>query len=131
MGLFSFLKSNKRFVSEKQLQENIQNQQSMNEETLFEFSEYGIDENATRILEFYFFSNDVLMLEQLKNALQKLNYKELQLEKDPESKKHWALYGETNPMNMELNTINNWTKSLCEIGFEYDCEFDGWGAKME
>lgn len=131
MGLFSFLKSNKRFVSEKQLLENIRNQKSMNEETLFEFREYGIDENTTRILEFYFFSNDVLKLEQLKAALLNMNCKELQLEKDPESKKHWALFGETNPMKMELSTINNWTKSLCEIGFEYDCEFDGWGAKME
>ena len=131
MGLFSFLKSNKRFVSEKQLQENIRHQQAMNEETLFEFNEYGIDENATRILEFFFFSNDVLKLEQLKAALLNMKCKELQLEQDPESKKHWVLFGETNPMKMELSTINNWTKNLCEIGFEYDCDFDGWGAKME
>ena len=131
MGLFSFIKSNRRFVSEKQLQENIRSQNAMNEETLFEFNEYGIDKNTERKLEFFFVSNDKLKLEQLKAALVLLNYKELILEKDMQSKKNWVLFGETNHIKMELYTINNWTKSLCEVGFEYDCNFDGWGAKLE
>ncbi len=131
MGLFSFIKYNKRFVSEKLLQENIRSQHAMNEETLFEFNEYGIDKNSERKLEFFFVSNDKLKLEQLKAALVFLNYKELILEKDMQSKKNWVLFGETNPIKMEIYTINNWTKSLCEVGFEYDCNFDGWGAKLE
>jgi hypothetical protein len=32
---------------------------------------------------------------------------------------------------MDLASVLNWTETMCRVGFEHDCEFDGWGTLLD
>jgi hypothetical protein len=34
-------------------------------------------------------------------------------------------------MPMETTNVINWTKQMCKIGYQFDCEFDGWGTNPD
>lgn len=38
----------------------------------------------------------------------------------------FELHGITEPIQMELDIINEWNKQMWDIGFEFDCKLDGW-----
>ena len=36
--------------------------------------------------------------------------------------------GSTIKMNMNKDVILKWTKQMCETGYKFDRDFDGWGT---
>lgn len=38
----------------------------------------------------------------------------------------YQLSGETAPIPMELQAINEWNKTMWDLGYAYDCKLDGW-----
>ena len=45
--------------------------------------------------------------------------------------KIFVITGWTSPIKMDENTVLNWTKDMCEVGYKYDCDFDGWGTNPD
>jgi regulator of RNase E activity RraB len=29
---------------------------------------------------------------------------------------------------MDDGTVQSWAKEMCELGYKFDCDFDGWGT---
>jgi regulator of RNase E activity RraB len=44
------------------------------------------------------------------------------------SEKLFMVTGWTTIMKMENEILKNWTKQMCELGYKFDCDFDGWGT---
>ena len=38
----------------------------------------------------------------------------------------FQLSGETSPIQMEIESINEWNKIMWDLGYAYDCKLDGW-----
>jgi len=39
---------------------------------------------------------------------------------------NFELFGNTHPIKMELDTINEWNQRMWDIGYDFDCKLDGW-----
>ena len=129
MGLFTFFtkKNAGQFISEKQFKSNTANQLQMTPQTLSQLEKYGVTGENELKLEFFFYSNTLDKVERLSIELNKLNYdvKAGQAEGD---KSLFIATGWTGKMKMDSHTVMTWTKDMCELGYKFDCEFDGWGT---
>ena len=130
MGFFDFFKSKSnqgQFVEEKAFNKNLQNQMKMTPSTLKQLREIGVSSDKQLKLEFFFYTNTLEKAEQLSSQLQKLDY-----QSDhgfaAGSKTEYIVNGWTSKMEMSDEEVSNWTKEMCEIGYKFDCEFDGWGT---
>ncbi len=46
-------------------------------------------------------------------------------------KKIRIVAGSSAPIQMATQKVLESTETMCEIGYEHDCEFDGWGISPE
>lgn len=132
MGLFDFFKSgNSRFVTEKQYNDNVVKQKQMNAKTLEQLSNYGITETSELKLEFFFYTNEQDKANNLAIELKKLNYQIDHAETSAGEKNEWVVSGWSTKVKMELGIITDWTTQMCKLGYDNDCDFDGWGTDLE
>ncbi len=117
---------NARFISEKDHRNNLKLQRSMTPETLTDLYGYGIDENTSLELEFFFYTDTMEKARALESALRELDYSAESSEHDYDDEK--LITGRTTPLQMRTDILTDWTARMCELGFRHDCEFDGWGA---
>lgn len=130
MGIFDFLKpksASKEFVNEKAFDNNRAKQMQLTPKVLEQLYKLDITEEKELKLEYFFYTDTVEKAEQLAKELEKLNYS-VQHGVSASNKKLFIITGWTNKMKMADNVVINWTEKMCEIGYEFDCEFDGWGT---
>ncbi len=133
MGIFDFLKPNssgKEFVNEKAFDNNRALQMQMAPKTLEQLYKLDITEEKELKLEYFFYTNTAEKAEQLAGELEKLNYS-VHHGVSASNKKLHIITGWTSKMKMADNVVINWTEKMCEIGYEFDCEFDGWGTSPD
>ena len=130
MGLFKILKSkssDSKFVSESSFNKNLKSQMDMKPQTLEQLRKINVSADKELKLEFFFYTNSLDKASQLSAELKKLNYAS-----DhgfaAGSKTEYLVNGWTNKIKMSDEVVKDWTKQMCEIGYKYDCEFDGWGT---
>ena len=129
MGLFNFFRgNNNRFVTEKQFNDNVAKQKQMNSQTLEQLIKYGITDTSELKLEFFFYTNEQEKASKLAIELKKLNYEIDHVDTSASGKKEWIVSGWSTKIRMDLKTVTNWTTQMCKLGFDNDCEFDGWGT---
>lgn len=130
MGLFDFLKSksnSKQFVSEASFNSNLHKQLQLTPLTLDELRKLNIDSDEELKLEYFFYTNTLEKASQLAVELKKLNYT-IQHDVSANDKKIFIITGWTTKMKVRDEVIKQWTKQMCELGYQFDCDFDGWGT---
>jgi len=129
MGLFSFLKNdgNKQFVSAPAFENQVAKQMQMAPLTMKELRKINVNEDKELKLEFFFYTNTAQKANVFAQELEKLNY-EVRSGQSAGDKKLFIVTGWTTKMKMEDVIVSNWAKTMCELGFSFDCEFDGWGT---
>lgn len=126
MGLFGFLKGQpKRFISEAKHKENVTKQTEMNNEILHQLSLYGVTQKTELKIEYFFYTDTKDKADKLNADLKKKNYETVDVH---QVENLWSVSGWTSKLNMDLRVVTNWTVEMCELGFSFDCEFDGWGT---
>jgi hypothetical protein len=133
MGIFDFLKpksGNKEFVNEKAFDKNRALQMQLAPKTLEQLYKLDVTEEKELKLEYFFYTNTTEKAEQLSKELEKLNYS-VHHGLSASNKKLFIITGWTNKMKMTDDVVANWTERMCEIGYEFDCEFDGWGTNPD
>ena len=129
MGLFNFSKGgNNRFVTEKLYNESVAKQKRMNTETLQQLSKYGISDTSELKLEYFFYTNEQDKANSLANELKNLNYQIDKVDTAAGDQKLWVINGWTTKMKVDLQTVTKWTTQMCKVGYDNDCDFDGWGT---
>jgi regulator of RNase E activity RraB len=128
MGLFDFLNKDGevQHVPEKTFEENIAAQTHLAPIALNIIHDYHDDEEELS-MEFFFYTNTTTKASELTNALEKLNYTvyDNQL---PGGKEQIAITGCTPSMKMSNDVVTEWVGKMCELGYIFDGEFDGWGT---
>ncbi|GEM_PF-441472 len=130
MGLFDFLKpksSNGQFVNEASFNSNRDKQMQMMPQTLGELRKLNVTADTELKLEYFFYTNAADKAEQLATEIRKLNYS-VQYGVSAGDKKLFIVTGWTTKMKIADEIVKQWTKKMCELGYKFDCEFDGWGA---
>jgi len=76
-------------------------------------------------VEFWFLTDTEIKAIVFKDVLIKTypEYLEIKVE---EYDGDYEISGITNPLRMNLETINNWNIKMWDIGYIYDCKLDGW-----
>ena len=130
MGLFDFLKpksNSGQFVSETAFNSNRDKQMQMTPQTLDQLRKLNVTADKELKLEYFFYTNTAEKAEQLATEIGKLNYI-VEHGVSANDKKLFIVTGWTTQMKMTDEAVKQWTKHMCELGYNFDCEFDGWGT---
>ena len=129
MGLLDIFKSNGngQFVSDRAFKKNLARQVELAPETLRHLKNYGVSDDSELKLEFFFYARTEDKAQMLAAALKKINY-EVEFGKSAGDKKLFIITGLTTKMRMDDWTVQSWAKEMCELGYKFDCDFDGWGT---
>lgn len=129
MGLFHFLrpKSTGRFTNEERLKSTLDLQVSMAPKTLDQLKNIGVNNTSQLKLEYFFYTNTLAKAEKLAAEVAKLDYT-VQYGVSAGDKKLFIVTGWSTKMVMSTEMVTAWTKQMCELGNQFDCEFDGWGT---
>lgn len=130
MGLFDFLKpksKSRQFVSETAFNSNSDKQMQMTPQTLDQLRKFNVTADKELKLEYFFYTNTPDKAEKLASEIGKLNYT-VQHGVSAGDKKLFIVTGWTTKMKMADEVVKQWTKQMCELGYKFDCEFDGWGT---
>lgn len=95
--------------------------------TLDHLRNYGVSDDSKLRIEFFFYSKTLIKAELLAKELRNLNY-EVETGKSAGNKNLFIITGWTTKMKMDGETVQHWTEEMCELGYKFDCEFDGWGT---
>lgn len=131
MGFFATVigcgKGDGRFVSEKEFQMNLAKQVAMSPETLTQLRKYEVTDQTKLKLEYFFYTDTPEKGSVLAGVLIRKGYT---AEHGPSAgdKKSFIVTGWTTPMQMDESTVVGWTRQMCQLGFDNDCDFDGWGT---
>lgn len=125
MGLFS--RTPKPFVSDAAFRSNLARQLKMTPSTLGQLRGYGVGEDRALKLEFFFYTDAAPKAKGLAAALSALGY-ETKHGLSGEPKRTHIVTGWTTPIPMTEPDTARWVQRMCELGFEHDAEFDGWGT---
>lgn len=130
MGIFDFLKPkspNGTFVTESEFNKNCDKQMQMTPLTIEQLRKLNIKEENELKLEYFFYTNNAEKAKKFASEMEKLNYS-VSHGVSAGSKKLFIVTGWTTKMKMENEIVKNWTKQMCELGYKFDCDFDGWGT---
>lgn len=130
MGLFDFLKSksnNNQFVSKDMFVKNRDKQIQMTRQTLNELRKHDVTVDEELKLEYFFYTNTAEKAEKLALEIAKMEYT-VQHGVSAGDDKLFIVTGWTTKIRMAEDNVKQWVKQMCELGGEFDCEFDGWGT---
>ena len=116
-----------RFVTEEAFEKNLQSQVAMTPQTLAQLRSFGLTDKSRVKLEFFFFTNSKQKAAALAKVLQKRGYK-VEYGPSEADKKQLLVTGSTDKMALDDATVVAWTRDMCQLGFESDCQFNGWGT---
>ncbi|SHF74062.1 Regulator of RNase E activity RraB [Flavobacterium fontis] len=133
MGLFDFLKpksNNGQFVSEPAFNSNREKQMQMTPQTIEQLRNLNVTADRELKLEYFFYTNNADKAKQLATEIEKLDYT-VQHGVSAGDKNLFVVTGRTTKMKMSDEVVKQWTKQMCELGYKFDCEFDGWGTETD
>ena len=134
MGLFATLfgcrNGDQRYVSDKDYQKTVASQTAMCARTLALLREQGVTEHTELKLEFFFYTDAEEKAAALSAALSDLGYS---VEHGPSAgdSAEFDITGWTTKMPMAESIVVEWTRQMCQVGFDHDCGFDGWGTNPQ
>jgi regulator of RNase E activity RraB len=131
MGLFDFLKPNKndnnQFVTEQAFKSNLTKLMQMTPQIMEQLRKINVSSDKELKLEYFFYTNTADKAKLFANEIGRLNY-EVKYGQSAGDKKSFVITGWTTKMKMQDDIVANWTKEMCELGYKFDCNFDGWGT---
>lgn len=133
MRIFDFLKpksSNGIFVTESEFDKNRDKQIQMTPITIEQLRNLNVTEEKELKLEYFFYTNKPEKAEELAAEIEKLNYS-VNHGASAGNKKLFIITGWTTKMKMDNEVVQNWAKEMCELGYKFDCDFDGWGTNPD
>lgn len=126
---FNFPRSinGQEFVTESEHKSNIEDQSNQNKEVLLDIYWCGVSEEKKLKVDFSFATNAEKKALDLSANLKLLNPENVQVSLSDEI---WSVTGSCGKIKMQLDDVTNWTVQMCELGYQHDCEFEGWGAAI-
>lgn len=134
MGFSDFFKTkqngNVQFVSAQHLKDNIAKQTEGAPKVMEQLRQQNITQDKELKLEYFFYTNTNEKAKMFAPELEKLNYT-VKYGQSAGDKNLFVITGLTTKMKMTNEIVVNWSKQMCELGYKFDCDFDGWGASLD
>lgn len=130
MGINDFLQSagaSKQFVSEEKLEESVSRQTGLVPATLETLRHLEDKPSEELRLEFFFYTNTAAKAKEFSDFLKKRGYS-VEYAKAAGISNAFLITGWSTKISMKEENVMAWTQEMCELGYQYDCEFDGWGT---
>ncbi|HET6989754.1 MAG TPA: ribonuclease E inhibitor RraB [Bacteroidia bacterium] len=130
MGLSDFLQSaggRKQFVTESRFEETVEKQIKAVPEILERLRHLEDVPSESLRLEFFFYTNAAVKAKEFSSYLKKRGYS-VEYGKAAGISDLFLITGWTTKISMTEESVFVWSKEMCESGYEYDCDFDGWGT---
>lgn len=122
--------NSKKYVSETSFENNRNLQRKMVAPTVVQLRRFAVSSEKEKQLEYFFYSNAIEKATCLVIELKNRSYTVYD-ENPTESRGLFSIIGLTTKMKMSDEVLRQWVKEMCEIGYTFDCEFDGWGTLIE
>ena len=131
MGISGFHKpKDKRYVTEEAFKNNSSKQVEAVSTVLGVLRKHSLSDTNLRSLEFFFYTNTMEKAKLLTEELRKKEYS-VAYRKSGYNKKQFVITGWTRKISIEDSALADWAKEMCELGYKYDCKFDGWGTDID
>lgn len=129
MGLFNFFKSSEseRYVTQDAFKSSLSKQSQMTSQTMEKLRKYDIREDSVLKLEFFFYTDALNKAKKLADELSNMAYS-VDYKKSASNSSEFVITGWTDPIQMGNETVLEWARLMCELGYKNDCDFDGWGT---
>ena len=116
-----------RFVTEQAYHKNVATQVRLTPATMEQLRKYGVTEASELKLEYFFYTMDDANAAALEQELLQLGYS---VGRAPSAGGDglFVITGWTTRMVMSDDLVIAWVRQMCQLGFEHDAEFDGWGT---
>ncbi len=119
-----------RFITQGKYESTSKKQAAFDHETLAVLRKYGVNDTSRLRLEYFFYTDSPDKAAALATVLRERGYSSESRQVEGDKRLHVAT-GWTTPLQMNEATVVNWSEEMCRIGFEHDCEFDGWGTQPD
>ncbi len=123
--LFGCNTTDGRYISEPKFKEITAKQTAWTPETLKQLYKLGVKGDTRLKLEYFFYTNTIEKASALAKVMEKKGYS-VEYKPSAHNKKIYVITGWTDKMFMNEATVTEWTRQMCQIGYDNDCEFDGW-----
>jgi len=134
MGILSFLfgasganGQEAQFVAESAFLSNLDRQTAMTPENVQQLRQYGVTSESELKLEYFFYTNTEAKARALSAELEAKEYS-VEFGSSAADSAQFVITGWTTPITMDTESVVAWSAEMTRLGYEYDCEFDGWGT---
>jgi hypothetical protein len=128
--LFGRKRAPSRFVDPKALDVNLNKQLENAPRVLEELQKHGVSARSRLRLEFFFYSDSSENAQALSAAMRSRGYQS-RAGRSAHDRRLFVITGWSTAVSMDLPSVLEWTEAMCRVGFEHDCEFDGWGTLLD
>lgn len=119
--------SSERFLSTSDHEANVTKQMEMTPVTMKHLRQHGVSPESQLKLEYFFYTDSSAKAAALERSLLDLGYSsEHGLSASDDGS--FVVTGWTTKMAMVDRTVVDWTRRMCDLGYDCDAEFDGWGT---
>jgi hypothetical protein len=118
------------FVSEEKFKTNLAKQLEWTPKTLEKLKVKDVSMRDQLQLSYFFYSIDIDKAKILVKELSDLHYSS-EVHKNFFNKTQFIISGKTTPIKMSKSALLSWTKKMCELGYQLDCDFDGWEVQLD
>ena len=134
MGLFNlFSKKNTdsgQFLSSDSLENKITKQLQMTPKIMEQLRKLKVTSDKELKLEYFFYTNTEDKAQVFASELKKIEYT-VKYGVSAGDKKLFVVTGWTTKIRMADDVVMQWTRQMCELGYKFDCDFDGWGTEPD
>jgi hypothetical protein len=95
--------------------------------TWFKLREHGVTDGSELQLDFFYAAPTNSRAEELKAFLQQETDYETRVTADRDQ---WIVRGHTQRVALSLAIVEQWVDWMLNVGLQFECVFDGWGAEV-
>jgi hypothetical protein len=114
----------RRFVSKAEFSKNLE-QAKASPQIVAELRKCGVTDDT----KYFFYTNTEPKAQALAIRLKSLGY-EVESRPSAGDAGELLISGWTTPIKMSDKAVVTWAEKMCLLGYEYDCDFDGWGTDL-
>lgn len=92
---------------------------------------FGTKDNSVLSVEYFFYADKEDNACNLAIELHKLGYEIYNVSEPDAQFKQWSIIGCTSKINMDDNSVTEWTDKMESLAEENNCRFDGWGTLID
>lgn len=114
------------FVNDAAFENNLESQDFKVARTLGVMRGFHLKAKEKLEIDFFFYTDTSEKAEKLANELKKLDF-EVCCHRPRKNRNLYAVVGSIDKIYNDEELLTYWAKHMCQLGYKFDCEYDGWG----